>query len=162
VAEDNVINQKVITAVLAGLGHYCTIVSNGAEAVDAVMSRRFDAVLMDIQMPKMDGISATNAIRALGEPWATVPVIALTANAMAGDRERYLDAGFDEYVAKPIDPRALAYVLSVCARKDDAKLLEEAPGAPAAGSSAPQAGGSEPGLSNDARAALATLLQRIG
>lgn len=116
-AEDNEINQKVITAVLAGLGHYCTIVSNGVEAVETVKARRFDAVLMDIQMPQMDGLSATQAIRALGDSWMKMPIIALTANAMIGDRERYLSAGFDEYIAKPVDPRALAYALTVCAGK---------------------------------------------
>jgi len=162
VAEDNVINQRVITAVLAGLGHYCTIVSNGAEALDAVKARRFDVVLMDIQMPKMDGMSATNAIRALGAPWANVSIVALTANAMAGDRERYLDAGFDEYVAKPVDPRALAYVLSVCARKGKARLPEEAQAAPAAEDTASQVGKNEPGLPTAAQEALSTLLQRIG
>jgi CheY-like chemotaxis protein len=161
VAEDNVINQKVITAVLAGLGHYCTVVSNGAEALDAVKARRFDVVLMDIQMPKMDGMSATNAIRALGEPWANTPIVALTANAMAGDRERYLDAGFDEYVAKPVDPRALAYVLSVCARRGEGRLPREAQGALTGDHPATQSGKSEPGLPHAAQEALTTLLQRI-
>jgi PAS domain S-box-containing protein len=162
VAEDNVINQKVITAVLAGLGHYCAIVSNGAEALDAVKTRRFDAVLMDIQMPKMDGISATNEIRALGQPCASTPIVALTANAMAGDRERYLDAGFDEYVAKPVDPRTLAYVLSICARKVQARLPEEAHGVVSADNSAMRSGKSEPDLPQAAEKALSILLQRIG
>lgn len=161
VAEDNVINQRVITAVLSGLGHYCTIVSNGVEALETVKARPFDAVLMDIQMPKMDGMSATNAIRALGEPWRSVPIVALTANAMTGDRERYLDAGFDEYVAKPVDPRSLAYVLSNCAKKGRVPARENAPRAPETIDAAKQTRTNDERLSRAAQEALATLLQRI-
>jgi CheY-like chemotaxis protein len=162
VAEDNEINQRVITAVLAGLGHYCTIVGNGLEALNAVKARRFDIVLMDIQMPKMDGMSATNAIRALGESWAKLPIVALTANAMAGDRERYLEAGFDEYVAKPVDPRALAYALNVCAAKGGSPTRNIPPIMRKPECSGPAGGSADASLPPAAKDALAGLLRRLG
>lgn len=111
VAEDNVINQKVICAMLQSVGHRTEIAADGIEAVTAVQRDRFDAVLMDVQMPNMDGIMATREIRALGGTYADLPIIALTANAMAGDRERYLAAGMNAYVSKPIEPDILSLAL---------------------------------------------------
>jgi PAS domain S-box-containing protein len=103
VAEDNQINQLVVTAMLAKLGHQADVVGDGVEAVAAVQRVPYDLVLMDVQMPEMDGIDATRAIRRLPPPAGRLPVIALTANAMAGQREEYLAAGMTDHVAKPIN-----------------------------------------------------------
>jgi CheY-like chemotaxis protein len=107
VAEDDAVNREVIAAFLAPAGHRLTFATNGFEAVAAARRERFDLVLMDIMMPGMDGPAATRAIRALPHPAAQVPILALTANAMSGDRERYLAAGMDGYVSKPINRTAL-------------------------------------------------------
>jgi len=99
--DDNAMNRKVGTKVLARLGYDIELRENGGEAVAACAVKAFDLVLMDIEMPELDGIAATQRIRAdvsSGHPW----IIALTANAMAGDRERYLAAGMDDYVSKPL------------------------------------------------------------
>ncbi|WP_424928611.1 ATP-binding protein [Amaricoccus tamworthensis] len=106
VAEDNSTNQYLIRAYL-GSEHDLTLVSNGRDAVSAIRDMEFDVVLMDIQMPEMDGIEATEIIRAMEGPGAAVPIIALTANAVQGDRETYLAAGMTEYVTKPIDRKEL-------------------------------------------------------
>ena len=107
VAEDNNINQKLLSMLLAKTGHRVDMVGNGIEAVAAVMRVPYDLVLMDVQMPEMDGITATQKIRELPGEAGTIPIIALTANAMTGDREKYLDAGMTGYVSKPISPPAL-------------------------------------------------------
>ncbi len=107
VAEDNPINQKVLRALLSHHGLDITFVGDGAQAVEAVATSGFDVVLMDICMPVMDGPAATRAIRALACDAANVPIIALTANAMAGDREKYLADGMNDYVSKPIEIREL-------------------------------------------------------
>lgn len=111
-AEDNLINQKVAATLLAAMGHRITIASNGAEAVQKIKQETYDLVLMDIHMPEMDGLEALEYIRDMPEPLRSIPVIALTANAMKGDREKYLHAGMDGYVAKPIDSAALAQTIS--------------------------------------------------
>jgi signal transduction histidine kinase/DNA-binding response OmpR family regulator/HPt (histidine-containing phosphotransfer) domain-containing protein len=102
-AEDNVINQKLMLRLLEKAGHAATVVRSGRAALDALAKDRFDMVLMDVQMPEMDGFEATAAIRAnertTGEH---IPLVAITAHAMRGDRERCLQAGFDGYVSKPI------------------------------------------------------------
>ncbi len=103
VADDNVVNQEVIAMTLEYDGHSVICVSNGAEAVKAVQQTAYDVVLMDIQMPEMDGLVATKQIRALPGDVANIPIMALTANAMVGDRESYLAAGMDEYASKPVD-----------------------------------------------------------
>jgi len=105
-AEDNPVNQQVATAILLKRGHQVDVVSNGREAVDAVRARRYDAVLMDIQMPEMDGFAAADAIRALPQGRA-LPIIALTAHALSGERERCLSAGMSGYLAKPFKAHEL-------------------------------------------------------
>ncbi len=107
VAEDNATNQQVLAAYLALEGHVARIVGSGAEAVAEVQSGAFDLVLMDIQMPRMDGITAARHIRALDGPVSRIPIIALTANAMAGDKETYFAAGMTDYVAKPVSAAEL-------------------------------------------------------
>ncbi len=107
VAEDNEINQQVITAMLRKLNYKVDIAANGLEAVESFRRRPYDLVLMDVQMPEMDGLGATRIIRNLGGKISSVPIIAVTANAMAGDREAYLAAGMNDYVSKPIAPKAL-------------------------------------------------------
>lgn len=105
VAEDNDINQKVVSWMLAPLNCQFDVVENGLEAVAAMARSEYDLVLMDIQMPKMDGIEATQQIRSMAGAKGQIPIIAMTANAMQGDREKYLEAGMSDYVAKPIDQR---------------------------------------------------------
>ena len=107
VAEDNKVNQQIIEAFLEGAGHDCFLVSNGKEAVEGARTGEFDLVLMDIQMPVMDGRTATRLIRALKDQVSQIPIIALTANAMVGDREQYMSDGVNGYVTKPIDIRLL-------------------------------------------------------
>jgi len=111
VAEDNSTNQLVIRAILESLGHRVTLVSDGRAALDAVQRQAVDMILMDVQMPVMDGPTAARAIRNLPGAAGQVPIIALTANAMAGDRESYVAAGMDDYVSKPIDPKRLLEAL---------------------------------------------------
>ncbi len=111
VAEDDVVNQKVTAHMLEHLGFDADVAASGEEAVEAVRRRRYDVVLMDGQMPDMDGFEATARIRAFEGPVRRTPIVALTASAMRGDRERYLEAGMDDYVAKPMSPEQLAAVL---------------------------------------------------
>ena len=117
-AEDNPVNQRVAQRMLEKLGHSVVVASNGREAVDALETARFDAVLMDMQMPEMDGLQATGAIRTreMLQGLARVPVIALTANAMKGDREKCLMAGMDAYLSKPIKSAELKDALDSYAR----------------------------------------------
>lgn len=110
-AEDNSTNRYLITAFLQAAGHTITAVGNGADAVSAAATGGFDVVLMDVQMPLLDGLSATRAIRALPEPSSKVAIIALTANAMSGDREQCIAAGMDDYLSKPVEAGALARAL---------------------------------------------------
>lgn len=108
VAEDNEVNQKVVTAILARAGHRVDIVGNGIEAVSAVIRGSYDLVLMDVQMPEMDGVTATRRIRELDGAVSRIPIIALTANAMKGDEDTYRAAGMNDYVSKPIESEKLA------------------------------------------------------
>lgn len=107
VAEDNVVNQMVIEAILRRQGHDVALVNNGFEALGALRAQPYDVLLMDVQMPEMDGVTAAAAIRRLSGPASRIPIIALTANAMKGDRERYIDAGMNDYVSKPINEPVL-------------------------------------------------------
>jgi signal transduction histidine kinase/DNA-binding response OmpR family regulator len=112
VAEDNAINQQVATGLLARLGHRADVANDGGEAVVLVERGDYDLVLMDVQMPEMDGIEATKVIRGLTGPKSQVPIIAMTANAMSGDREALLAIGMDDYIAKPINRRNLETLLN--------------------------------------------------
>ncbi len=107
VAEDNPVNQKVLRVLLAQSGHRLHFVDNGRRAVEAVQKDAFDLVLMDVHMPVMDGLAATQTIRRREGHGPRIPIIALTANAMAGDREHYLSIGMDDYVSKPIQQNEL-------------------------------------------------------
>ena len=106
-AEDNKINQKFAMAILSKASYVIDAVENGRDAVEAVRNGHYDVVLMDVQMPEMDGEEATRQIRALPQPKNRTYVIALTAHAMAGARERCLGVGMDDYISKPIDGRLL-------------------------------------------------------
>jgi CheY-like chemotaxis protein len=106
-AEDNLINQGIARAFLEAAGHSVSIVADGHEAVNAVRNGSFDVVLMDIQMPQMDGLEATRAIRGLSGPVARIPIIALSASAMSDDIEACRAVGMDDHVAKPIMPADL-------------------------------------------------------
>ncbi len=110
--EDDAINQLAVKIHLDKLGHATTVASNGQEALDALERQSFDLVLMDIHMPVMDGLEAVKRLRASGKPYANVFVAALTAHAMAGDRERFLAAGMDAYLPKPVDFEALEDLLA--------------------------------------------------
>jgi PAS domain S-box-containing protein len=112
VAEDNATNQYLVRALLEREGHQVTSVNDGAAAVRAVESGTFDVILMDVQMPVMDGATAARTIRAAGGPGAETPIIALTANALSGDRSACLDAGMSDYVSKPIEMGALNEALA--------------------------------------------------
>lgn len=101
-ADDNVTNQLVATRMLEASGHEVFTVDNGRQALQAASTQRFDVLLTDISMPEMDGIEATKQIRALPEPYCSLPIVALTANAISGDRERFLGAGMNEYLTKPL------------------------------------------------------------
>jgi signal transduction histidine kinase/CheY-like chemotaxis protein len=117
VAEDNPVNQLFLRRTLEKLGHIPTCVPDGSQALDALRAAAFDCVLMDIQMPRMDGSEATRRIRQdLG---LAMPVIALTAHAMQGDREKYLTQGFDDYLAKPVTIQELERVLGSVQKKGD-------------------------------------------
>ena len=116
--EDNVVNQTLARALLKRMGHTVTSVNNGQEAVQAVAVQAFDIVLMDCQMPVMDGFEATRRIRAgeAGQAQAGVPIVAMTANAMVGDRELCLECGMNDYVTKPIQVPLLKEAIARSAR----------------------------------------------
>ena len=125
--EDNEINQEVAKEALAKLGFKVHIANNGQEAIDLLHKDSFDLVLMDIQMPVMDGLTATRLIRQ-EERFAKLPIIAMTAHAMAEDRQRCLDAGMNDYLSKPIDFKELREVLAKwvsCAVPEKAPLPEK-------------------------------------
>lgn len=126
VAEDNPILQTLILKLLMKRGYRADLVGNGREAVVALQRKSYDVVLMDMQMPEMDGISAAAAIRALDGPERTVPIIALTANTLLGERERCLAAGMNGFLTKPIQPDALSAEVARWAHRG----LREPPKAP--------------------------------
>jgi two-component system sensor histidine kinase/response regulator len=107
VVEDNKVNQQVASLMLTKLGHRVDVAANGLEAVTAVQQIPYDVVFMDCQMPELDGYAATERIRRLAGPRARVPIVATTANAMAGDREHCLAVGMDDYMSKPLDQATL-------------------------------------------------------
>ena len=112
-AEDNVVNQRLAVHLLESHDHHVTIANNGREALELIEKQPFDLVLADVQMPEMDGLQLTAAIREKEKNTAThLPIIAMTAYAMKGDRERCLKAGMDDYVSKPIDSNQLFATIS--------------------------------------------------
>ena len=123
-AEDNKINQKFALALLAKGGHQVRVAENGHQAVDAMRRDDFDVILMDIQMPELDGIQATRQIRALPAPKCNVTIIALTAHALAGAREEYIAAGMDDYLSKPVDQTVLLSKLLELGRGIDAQMAD--------------------------------------
>jgi signal transduction histidine kinase/DNA-binding response OmpR family regulator/HPt (histidine-containing phosphotransfer) domain-containing protein len=124
-AEDNIVNQKLAVKILEKRGHSVVVASNGKEAIEELEREHFDLILMDVQMPEMDGLTATQEIRnlkletrnsegqvsSIKHPVSSVPIIAMTAHAMKGDRERCLAAGMDDYVSKPINAEGLFKVI---------------------------------------------------
>ncbi|HEY7025851.1 MAG TPA: response regulator, partial [Candidatus Limnocylindrales bacterium] len=111
-AEDNAVNQKLALRLLERMGLTADVVADGRAAVAAVAKRRYDVVLMDVQMPEMDGLTATRQIVAKTAPPRRPWIVAMTANAMAGDREACMAAGMDDYVSKPIRPEELSAALA--------------------------------------------------
>ena len=110
--EDNAGNRQVVITQLKRMGYLCDVATNGVEALAAIRSKHYALVLMDLQMPAMDGLEATAAIRAYEDKEDDpIRIIAMTANAMVGDRERCLAAGMDDYLAKPFRPRELDVIL---------------------------------------------------
>jgi CheY-like chemotaxis protein len=110
VAEDNPINERLLLAQLRKLGYEARAVASGFAAVEALRQEKYDLVLMDCQMPEMDGFEATRRIRESGRP--QVPIVAVTASAMTGDRERCIREGMDDYLSKPMELCQLAEVLA--------------------------------------------------
>jgi CheY-like chemotaxis protein len=109
-AEDNAVNRKFAVRAIENAGHKVFVANNGREAVEAWERDRYDVVLMDVQMPEMDGFEATSQIRRLEQQRKTTtrtPIIAMTANAMKGDKERCLEAGMDGYISKPVKRQTL-------------------------------------------------------
>jgi len=109
IAEDNAINQKVVMLILRRAGFNIDVVSDGNEAVEAHRQRPYDLILMDCQMPSMDGFEASRHIRKLNTPQPVI--IAVTANALVGERERCLDAGMDDYLSKPFQAEQLVSIV---------------------------------------------------
>ncbi len=131
VAEDNTVNQKVVQQLLAHLGYRADVVANGIEVLDALERQNYDVVLMDVQMPEMDGLEATRRLRVRYGAGVPPRVIAMTANAMPGDRDKCLAAGMDSYVSKPVeleDVRAVLIAVSSPAEeervRDDAEVID--------------------------------------
>ena len=125
-AEDNLVNQRLATRVLEKRGHLVTVAGNGKEAVVAMEMNTFDLVLMDLQMPEMDGFEATAALREREkETGIHLPVIALTAHALKGDRERCLESGMDGYLTKPIRPQELEAILEIYTDPKTGKRVRE-------------------------------------
>ncbi|MEJ2487238.1 MAG: transporter substrate-binding domain-containing protein [Anaerolineales bacterium] len=149
--EDNEINQQVAKEILEGAGLVVTIANNGLEAVNAVKAGNYDAVLMDVQMPVMDGYTATKAIRkwefGMGnEGNDPIPIIAMTAHAMAGDEDKSLQAGMNGHVAKPIDPDQLFSTLQKWIKPSEKRVQVQQPEIPAKGPEAVQTIPEEEGL----------------
>lgn len=117
VADDHDTNRNLVAEILRRRGHRCVAVTDGAEAVEAYLSDDFDVILMDVQMPNVDGLMATRQIRELQNEGRATPIIALTAHAMAGDRERFLAAGMDDYLAKPIHAARLIQLVETTANQ---------------------------------------------
>ena len=111
-AEDNKVNQKVVVSILCKAGCEVDVADNGADAIRQIREKHYDLVLMDCQMPIMDGFEATAGIRAMDEPTRRVPIIALTAHAMKGDKKVCLDSGMDDYLSKPVGRAELIDIIN--------------------------------------------------
>ncbi|MCK5097233.1 MAG: response regulator, partial [Desulfobacteraceae bacterium] len=127
-AEDNKMNQKVAVNMLKKIGHSYKVAENGKKAVEEFQNNKYDLILMDGQMPVMDGFEATQQIRDIEKKIKgsrRIPIIALTANAMKGDRERFIEAGMDDYLTKPVKREALAKAISVFSKDSSKKAIEK-------------------------------------
>ncbi len=124
-AEDNVVNQKVAINILKNLGYRADIAANGLEVLAALRRQSYDVVLMDVQMPEMDGLTATHQICAEWEKETRPRIIAMTANAMQGDREKCLSAGMDDYISKPVRRQALSMALSKCGLRATETIVKQ-------------------------------------
>lgn len=130
VVEDNIVNQKVIKGLLQRKGYRMETAPDGSQALNLMEHHNFDAILMDVQMPVMDGLEATRRIRA-NERWRELPIIAMTAHAMSGDRERCLAAGMDAYLSKPVNSVELFSILESCLSAGKVSSAQSAcPGGP--------------------------------
>jgi CheY-like chemotaxis protein len=105
IAEDNLINQKVVVYTLKNQGADATVAGNGKEAVELLQAAPYDLILMDLQMPEMDGYQATRYIR--NDMKSSIPIIAMTADAMKGEADKCMEAGMQDYISKPFDPKDL-------------------------------------------------------
>jgi CheY-like chemotaxis protein len=121
-AEDNTVNQVVTRKMLGRLGLKADIAVNGLEVLEALAKRHYDVVLMDVQMPEMDGLEATRAIRRKWPSARQPSIIAMTASAMEGDREKCLEAGMDDYISKPIRLESLKTALENCSKERMCKI----------------------------------------
>jgi len=126
-AEDNRVNQALAVNLLKTRGHQVTLATNGKEAVEAFQQGDFDLILMDVQMPEMDGFEATRTIRRLAQGDSPVPIVAMTAHAMKGDQEKCLEAGMDAYVPKPINPKTLFDTIDNVIKGSQEKKAAQAP-----------------------------------
>jgi len=111
VVDDYLMNLELTKHMLLMMDCHVDTAETGPEAIEMVKQKRYDIIFMDIQMPEMDGVEATNEIRKITENNGHIPVVALTANAIEGDREKYLDAGLDDYISKPISGERLEEIL---------------------------------------------------
>ncbi|MEO5754862.1 MAG: response regulator [Chthoniobacterales bacterium] len=143
VAEDNIVNRALAAAILEKRGHSLVHASNGREALESFTHEKFDLILMDVQMPELDGMAATGRIRDLEKATgAHTPIVAMTAHAMAGDRERCLEAGMDDYISKPIRKAELLALLDRISATQTEKVsagpkMEDTPARPVAAPAAP-------------------------
>ena len=127
-AEDGLVNQEVAVGFLKQRGHHVTVVGDGQQAVDSLSQEQFDVILMDVQMPVMDGLQATELIRKREQQTDDhIPIIAMTANAMKGDRQRCLDSGMDAYLAKPVDREELCRLVetTLCSEPEEPSVIEK-------------------------------------
>lgn len=115
VAEDNAVNQKVILRILERMGYHADVAANGYEVIDAIQRQHYDVIFMDVQMPEMDGVTTMHKIREILPVEKQPRIVALTAHALPGDREQYLELGMDDYLSKPIRPQTLVETLKRCA-----------------------------------------------
>ena len=129
-AEDNAINQKVAQHILARLGYFPDVAANGLEVLDALARQAYDVILMDMHMPEMDGMQATKLVRQQFPPSQQPAIIALTADAMQGDRERFLAAGMDNYLSKPLRIEELSEALALSAVQHNRGQIKAAIGIP--------------------------------